>query len=331
MTKKRKLFGVLFVAMAVACTVGVSLLSPIAGMLCGSGYLLLFLFWVSAERATERRIAELNRRIDRVLYGVEDVEFSDFEEGELAILASELRKVTVRLRENAAQSQKDKELLADSLADISHQLRTPLTSLNLLLVTLRSEELTEEERKAKLREMSGLLKRIDWLVESLLKLSKLDAGTVLFDCRPVTVKNCLERALEPLRVPLELKGISVQMHVPAEVGFAGDDTWTAEAFSNILKNCMEHTPEGGRLTIAAEESALWTKVSIADNGGGIAAEDLPHIFERFYKGKNSSVNSVGIGLALARRIVVEQNGILQAENSAEGARFTATFYKKATV
>ncbi|MCM1467517.1 MAG: HAMP domain-containing histidine kinase, partial [Alistipes sp.] len=234
--------------------------------------------------------------------------------------------MTVRLREQQQNLWKDKEYLAESLADISHQIRTPLTSIDLLASMLCEENVSEKRRQELSRELRELLFRIEWLVTSLLKISKLDAGCVSLKKESVPLGELIEKATESLLVPMELRGQELTVNVQGT--FSGDVLWTCEALSNIVKNCMEHTQDGGRIKITASENVLYTEIVISDNGSGIAPEDLPHIFERFYKGKNSGDKSFGIGLFLARSIITAQNGTVRAENKANGgARFTLRFYK----
>ena len=173
-----------------------------------------------------------------------------------------------------------------------------------------------------------LLDRIDWLVNALLKISKIDAATVRFAQERTDAKELIEKALEPLRIPMELREQTVFCEVKEGAGFVGDASWSMEALGNILKNCMEHVGHGGTIWIRAEENQLYTEFRIEDSGPGIASEDLPHLFERFYKGKGAADSSVGIGLALARMIISAQNGTVKAENRPEGgARFVVRFYK----
>ncbi len=272
-----------------------------------------------------RRIAALSEEIDRVLHGTE-IAFSPdgYAEGELGVLQSELQKMTVRLREQQHLLQNDKVQLADAIADISHQIRTPLTAVN-LLVQLLGEEQNGERRAELTRELLSLLSRMDWLITTLLKMSRLDAGTVKFQCEAISLDTLVRRAVAPLAVTTELRGQTVTIETRGQ--FFGDAAWTGEALVNIVKNCTEHTPAGGSIVITAFENALYTEIRVQDSGGGIAAEDLPHIFERFYKGKNAKEQSFGVGLALARRIVTAQNGTLTAENVTGGAVFTMRFYK----
>ena len=234
--------------------------------------------------------------------------------------------MTSRLREQKQQLQDDKIYLADSIADISHQIRTPLTSINLLVQFLSEPNISDERRMKLTHELLGLLSRIDWLITTLLKISKLDAGTVQFKRETLPLDELIRKSTSPLLVPIELR--EQTLAVGAEGNFTGDVSWTVEAISNIVKNCMEHTPDGGRIEIKASENALYTEIIISDNGTGIDKEDLPHIFERFYKGKNSDDKRFGIGLALARTIITSQNGTIKAENNADkGALFTIRFYK----
>lgn len=291
---------------------------------CLCAALMLVFLLTTARRY--RRIAALSAEIDRILHGEEQLSPDTYAEGELSILHSEIYKMTVRLREQQQRLLDDKRYLADSLADIAHQLRTPLTSVNLLVSRLSDPSLPDERRKLLTHELNALLSRVDRLLTALLKLSRLDAGTVTFAEERVPLEALLNRAAAPLLVPMELRGQTLTLS--ADGAFTGDAAWTAEALTNILKNCMEHTPSGGTVTAEATENALFTQIVISDDGSGIAREDLPHIFERFYKGKDSDDNSFGIGLALARTIVTAQNGTLKAENRApHGAVFTIRFYK----
>ena len=279
---------------------------------------------------THRRyhaIDQLSTAIDRILHGQEQVLISANEEGELSILQNEIHKMTLRLKEAADALQADKLQLVDAIADISHQLRTPLTSMNLTLSLLTADDLSDERRLSLTHDLRKSLRRIDWLIEALLKLSRIDAGAVQFKSEPVAVHSLIEMAVEPIAVTLDLKDISLAADVQ-DVSFAVDLSWTAEAIGNILKNCSEHTPIGGRIEITASETPLYTEIIVQDNGKGFSKEDLPHLFDRFYKGKNASAESIGIGLALARTIIARQNGTLQASNRKDGgAQFTIRFYK----
>lgn len=276
-----------------------------------------------------RKIAQLSADIDRILHGNDpQISLQQYAEGELCILQNEIYKMTVRLREQKQRLQEDKTYLADSIADISHQIRTPLTSINLLVQLLRKPNLTEARKMQLTRELLEMLTRIDWLITTLLKISKLDAGTVQLQKQVLPLEELLQKAVEPLLVPVELRGQTLE--VQAKGNFTGDVAWTCEAVGNIVKNCMEHTPEGGTIAVSAMENALYTEIKISDTGCGIRKEDLPHIFERFYKGQDSDDKSFGIGLALARMIVNRQNGTIKAENGTGcGALFTLRFYKGA--
>lgn len=287
--------------------------------------LLMLVFCISTYKRYQR-IAALAADVDQVLHGDSSIDFDNYSEGELSILHSEIYKMTIRLREQQQKLINDKKYLADSLADISHQIRTPLTSINLLVERLSASGLTDECRHQLTNELYELLDRIDWLITTLLKISKLDAGTVSFNKETVSLEVLINKSCAPLLIPIELRG--QELIIRADGNFYGDPAWTSEAVGNIVKNCMEHTPDGGRIEINAAENALYSEIVIKDNGTGVSAEDLPRIFERFYKGKNSDGKSFGIGLALSRMIIAEQKGTVKAENRKNaGAMFTIRFYK----
>ena len=289
----------------------------------------LLLLSISAVSTYTRykRIYELSADIDRILHGNDiKVNLNRYQEGELAVLQSEIHKMTLRLREQRQQLQDDKNYLANAIADISHQVRTPLTSINLLVGLLSEPNISDEERMKQTQELLSLLSRIDWLITTLLKISKLDAGTVQFKQETISLNELICKSTAPLLIPIEIR--EQNLVVEATGNFTGDVSWTVEAISNIVKNCMEHTPNGGEIRITASENSLFSEIIIADNGIGIAKEDLPHIFERFYKSKDAGDKNFGIGLSLTKMIIANQNGVIKAENNAtKGASFTIRFYK----
>jgi len=270
----------------------------------------------------------MSHEIDEILHGRESIHLSEYSEGELSILQSEISKLTVQLREQAGVLRAEKIYLADSIADISHQIRTPLTSINLILSFLSEPGLSEERRVQLMQELTRFLSRIDWLISALLKMSKLDAGTANIKKDSVSVAELIKKAFEPVAIPMELRDQKMIVSMQGDETYFGDLSWSAEAIGNIFKNCMEHMPAGGKLYVSANMNGLFTEITIRDTGCGIAREDLPHLFERFYKGSNAGDQSTGIGLALARMIVTGQNGTIKAENSKDGgALFTVRFYK----
>ena len=274
-----------------------------------------------------RRLQRLSDQIDAVLHGMRNSDLSTYDEGELAILENELNKMTIRLCSQAEQLQKEKASLADSLADISHQLKTPLTSINLMVTRLSDGSLSERERKRLVSELRSMLDRVDWLITALLKLSRFDAGTVNLEKKFVCVREMIDQAAAPFVIPMELRDQELVLQMSGDEQFIGDLSWSVEAVGNILKNCVEHTPVGGKIRVQSTENAVFTEILISDNGPGISAEDIPHLFERFYKGKDSGLG-FGIGLALARTIIIGQNGTVKAENHRNGgAVFTIRFYK----
>ena len=274
-----------------------------------------------------RQMEKLSDYLKRIGRGDYSLDIRDNVEGELSILKNEIYKVTTRLREQAEYNVREKYYLADALSDISHQLKTPLTSMMVMTDLLKEEGLSPDKREEFTDTIRAQLIRIEWLVTSLLKLSRLDAGTIVLESRPVPAAEVIGRAAQHLLIPMELKGIEFEVQGEENVTFPGDLSWSAEAFANILKNCMEHTPPGGRIRVMYEENHLYTVISVEDNGEGIAAEDLPHIFERFYKGKNAGADSVGIGLAMAYEILAKEQGKIDVTSKeGEGTRFRVKFY-----
>lgn len=278
-------------------------------------------------RARYRKIAEISEQIDLVLHYGERMDISEEEEGELSILRSEITKMTLRIREQNDALKREKKYLADSLADIAHQLRTPLTSANLVLSLLENDP-EKEERKKLLRECEELFAQMEWLLTSLLKLSRLDAGIVVFKRENIDVRSLVESAVSPLLIPMELHDISLEKNVPADIRTRGDALWLSEAIRNILKNCMESVGDGGKIEISCKDTLLYTEIIVHDSGVGFEKEELHHIFDRFYRGKKENASGYGIGLALSKTIIIGQGGTLAAKNHPEGgAVFTIRFQK----
>ena len=276
-----------------------------------------------------REIAKLSGYLRQISGGDYSLDVRDNVEGELSILKNNIYKVTIMLSEQGSLLQQDKTKLTNAISDISHQLKTPLTSMMMMADLLSDTKLPSVKRQEFTRTIRIQLERIEWLVSSLLKLSKIDAGTVLFKQDLIPVKRLLQRALEPVLIPMDIKEQTISLEGEETVSFVGDLNWSVEAIINILKNCVEHTAEGGVIAISFSENALFTEIIIADNGKGITKEDLPYIFKRFYKGKHANEDSVGIGLAMAHSIITHQNGDIEVRSKkGKGTQFRIKFYKQ---
>lgn len=318
------LVGILSAAGAAACFN----FSVVSGIVASIALLSVNLVFFLFTRWRYRQLYLLAEYLGRIVGGEYSLDVRDNREGELSILKNEIYKVTVRLREQAEQLKKDKQFLADSLSDISHQLKTPITSMLVMTELIQDKNLPADKRDEFTWNIRSQLERLQWLVTSLLKLSRIDAGTIDFKKEQVSAAELIGRAVEPFLIPMEIREQTLEISGDDEAKLTCDFNWTAEALSNIVKNCMEHTPEGGRISIEYEETSLFTMIRISDNGEGIHKSDLPHIFRRFYKGKNAGRDSVGIGLAMAKSIIENQNGTIEAASEAgKGTVFTVKFQK----
>lgn len=284
------------------------------------------LFWIFTKYRYNK-IDLLSEQIDQVLHNSEHLLIAESQEGELSVLQSEIVKMTRRIREQNKALRREKEHLADSLADIAHQLRTPLTAANLTLSLLEREPGASQRRNL-LAETKELYAHMEWLIESLLKLSRLDAGVVEFQSARVRADSLIREAARPLLFSMELHNIALEADVPGDIEIQGDPGWLAEALRNILKNCAESAGDNGRIEIVCEDNPLFTEIVVHDSGPGIPAEDLPFLFERFYRGKNSDTAGYGIGLALCKNILLRQGGTVRAKNHPRGgAMFILRFHK----
>lgn len=250
------------------------------------------------------------------------------QEGQIGILKTEIMKMTTVLKEKVALLHSEKIFLNDTISDISHQLKTPMTSL-MLLTDLMYNDLDKEKKIEFLDRTNAQLSRMDWLIKSMLKLSKLEAKVIDFKTDKVNINELIKRSISPLLVPIELRNISLNINGDKEASYTGDIEWSSEALSNIIKNCIEHTKEGGTLDITYEENPIYSEIIIKDNGEGIDKDDIQNIFKRFYKGKNSKSDSVGIGLAMAKSIIESQNGDIYVKSKKNrGSEFHITFHKR---
>lgn len=272
----------------------------------------------------DKNIKKISMQVNQILFQQKDLYVKEFKEGNLSILESEIIKLINRLNEQNKLLSQDKVLLKQSLEDISHQIKTPLTSLNLIQERLKVAN--EQEVKSLLKQQQQLLDKIEWLVVSLLKMAQLDVGTIELKKEEIDIQNLITNLIKPFEILIDIKELEIVVDKKIQSIKDKDYHWTLEALSNIFKNCVEHLPHQGIITITIDHNPLYDEIIIQDNGVGISNEDLPHLFERFYKGNNATQQSVGIGLALSHMIIEKQNGTITVENTYPGVKFTIHFY-----
>ena len=287
------------------------------------------IIWIINNLIQKRKISKITEYIKEINRKNYELKIKENGEDELSNLRNELYKITIMLKEEAENSKKDKKFLAKSLQDISHQIKTPLTSISIMLDEIKDNENMDYVTKQKfIYEISRQVENISFLTISLLKLSKLDSGTVEFEKEKYDLEKLVNEAIRNLEIPLEIKNQEVIISLK-EAYIIGDYKWTLEAITNIIKNCIEHTKENKKIFVEIRETNVYTELIIKDEGEGIDNKDLKHIFERFYKGKNSSENSFGIGLSLSKSILEKQNASITCTSKLnEGTTFKIYFYER---
>ena len=323
--KKRRLIHVSLTAALVIPCLFFSIPCAITVIVTSAVFLAFYELLFSQRR---NKVMKLCDDIDRILRSDDLISFDDYKEGELSVLSAEIHKMTIRLREQNSELKSEKQFAKEALEDISHQLRTPLTSVMMILGLMRSSDLSDTERLEYLRDLYELLARMKWLIETMLSLSRIEADAVKFAKETVSCRDLIEQSVDTVSVTAELKGVVIRTEIEGEPEFIGDLHYTSEALVNLLKNAIEHTPESGTVTVTAKDSNISSEITISDTGEGIPETELPHIFGRFYRSSEYTKNGFGIGLAFAKKVISAQDGSLKASNhKPHGAVFDIHFYK----
>ena len=291
--------------------------------------IILILAFLRFNSKKDKEINEITKYIEEINRKNYKLNIDEMSEDELSILKNEVYKTTIMLKEAAENSNKEKLQLKNSLSDISHQLKTPLTSILIILDNLIDDpDMDKEIREDFIRDIKMEITNISFFVQSILKLSKLDTNTVDFIEEKTYIKDIVDEVVKNLSTLCDLRNIKIITKYKENAQIICDFRWQVEAFSNIIKNCIEHSKDHSNIVIEVDENNMYSQVVIRDNGTGIDKEDLPHIFERFYKGKNSSNESCGIGLSLAKSIIEKSNGYINVESKVgKGSIFTIKYFR----
>lgn len=274
-----------------------------------------------------RKINKIDKYMNKILNNDYSLDIRDYVEGDISTLKNDIYKMTIKLKEQTELSIKDKKYLEETLADISHQIKTPLTSMYVINGILSDNDLDKKSQIEFLNKNRNQLERIEWLVTTLLKISRLDSGMVTLKRDNINIEDLINKTIEPIKIMAEIKNISIKTDIETS-NFYLDFNWTLEALTNILKNACEHTNNNGSIKIEVTENPLYLNIKIIDNGVGISESDKKHIFDRFYKGKTNK-DSIGIGLNMAKKIINLQNGEIECISKInEGTTFDIKFYKK---
>lgn len=294
------------------------ILFVVFGVVCISVY-------VIDKKKRCKEINDITNYLKRINDGIYDLEIIDNIEGDLSILKNEIYTTTVSLKSLYAKENEERIKIKDNLANISHQLKTPLTSILLMIDTLLEENVSKEKQIEYLNDIRMQIENINFLIIAMLKLSRFDANVVVFEKREIVVKDLLFDVLKNVDILRELKNINIHVSGKNDVTFVGDYKWETEAITNILKNGIEYSKDNGDIYVNYKDNGMYVSIDIIDNGNGISNEDMKHIFERFYK-KNNNSNNFGIGLSLAKEIIERDNGTIRVSSN-NGTKFSIRYYK----
>lgn len=290
-------------------------------LLGGAVFLLTLFYWHKKE---DERIQKLTDSLEKVNTGGAELLFQTGEDA-FSKLQDEIYKTVTMLYQTRDAAVSARENFAENLSNIAHQIKTPITSISLVVQTLKQE--TALEYNNHLQQIHQQILRLAHLEEALLLLSRMDAGTLSLERKKADVFTILMLAADNLQEICVRAGVSIEIPEAGEIPICADLDWTMEAVMNLLKNCVEHTPSGGTVYCAYEQNPLYVRIRIWDTGNGFAKEDIPHLFERFYRGENAQNGGIGIGLSLSKEIIERQNGTIWARSLPEGgACFEIRFY-----
>lgn len=290
-------------------------------------FIMLEIIYLIFTKRQYKKITNMDIYMNNILNNDYSMDIREYAEGDISNLKNNIYKMTVKLKEQTDNSKKDKVYLEETLSDISHQIKTPLTSMYVINDILSDDKIKPDVKKEFLIKNKNQLERIEWLVTSLLKMSRLDSGSVILKKKKVKCSELINKAIEPLKIPMELKNINLNIDINSNTYVNIDFNWTVEALINIIKNACEHTKESGIINITVKDNPIYTEFSIQDSGEGISKESLPHIFERFYKGKHNK-ESIGIGLNMAKKIIDLQGGTIDVMSELNvGTTFQIKIYK----
>lgn len=300
------------------------MLAAIAVVLC---------LWLSLRRRQRERLDEITSYLHELNNKDYSLNLDDNAEEELSLLRNEIYKITMLLRETSEYEAQLNANLQRSMEDISHQLRTPLASITIMLDNIYDDpDMPADMRQDFIRSISMQISWMSSLINSMLKLAKFDAGTIKMQDEEIDVDKLIADALSKLSVIIELKNVEVvqEKEQDKEIIMQGDYNWQLEAVTNIIKNAVEHSHEEGRVWVSASKNDVYTEIVVRDEGEGMSEEDRKHIFERFYRAKNAGTESIGIGLSLAKCIVEADNGYITVESELDrGTEFAIRYVRKA--
>lgn len=287
--------------------------------------MLLIFIIIKYLKRQDKKIDKLSNYASQVLLEDYRLMISDNDESSLSILENKIYDMMVMLKEKSENLLDDKEKLERLLADISHQIKTPLTALN-LLNDLLYQDLPESKKKEFLDNMQNELKKIEWLVKNLLYLAKLDAKMIDFKIDYIDIKKLINKSINEFSVLAEINNVNISVNCEEKIFVKCDEKWTIEAINNLIKNSIEHLAKNIKINV--NTNYLYTQIEVIDDGEGIKKEDIKNIFKRFYKAKNSKSSSLGLGLAFVKGIVENQNGSIKVKSKEnEYTKFIIKLYK----
>ena len=290
--------------------------------------IILMILYIRYNHKKENDIKDIIKCIEEINKKNYELQIDSISEDELSILKNEIYKTTIMLKESAENSNKDKINLKKSLEDISHQLKTPLTSILVMLDDIiEDSDMDKCVRNDFVRDIKRNAVNINFLVQALLKLSKFEANTVYFIKQKNDLQNIIKESIKNVSALCDLRNINIEFNTKVNSKIVCDSKWQIEAITNILKNAIDHSKNASKVTINIEDNNVYSMIEIIDTGDGISKKDIAHIFERFYKGENATSDSIGIGLALAKTIIEEDNGNVSVESNKLGTKFVIKYFK----